>query len=484
MGIFSKLSESTKNVTNIDAHIDTDAADKSIRKNIEFRGPNAWILAIAIIIASIGLNVNSIPVIIGAMLISPLMGPIFGLGLGLGINDVDLMKQAGKNLFIMVSISLGVSMLYFMITPLNLTDQSEILARTRPTIFDVMIALFGGLAGIFEQSRKEKGTVFSGVAIATALMPPLCTAGYGLATGQIGFFVGAIYLFCINCIFITLATFILVRYFRFKKVETKETTSGRRIQRITSIFIIVFLIPSIWTAFNLIKENDFEQKAAQFVQNHSSFGNSFIYKHEIEHTDGSVLKIYFTGESLGESERNNLYACAKEYGISHDQLIIKENSARIDLDANSVFTSLTADIDRLEAIIQQRDATIEELEGTIASLENELQAAQRKELPYESTASIISSQFPEVKQVYMGKGAEYSLDKGELSHYLMVTVKTDSLMAETSLEKVGNLVKASMGIENIQVDNKIAQRDTVETETISIAEAVMESESIENQGNI
>ena len=140
MNIFRKLTDFIREIANIDAHIDTDAAERSIRGNIEFKGPNAWILAVAIIIASVGLNVNSIPVIIGAMLISPLMGPIFGLGLGLGINDINLMKQAGKNLLVMVSISVAVSFLYFLITPLSLLNPTELLARTRPTIFDVMIA--------------------------------------------------------------------------------------------------------------------------------------------------------------------------------------------------------------------------------------------------------------------------------------------------------------------------------------------------------
>ena len=177
MNIFKRLTELIREILNIDTHIDTGAAERAIRNNIVFKGPNAWILAIAIIIASVGLNVNSTPVIIGAMLISPLMGPIFGLGLGLGINDIGLLKHAGKTLFVMVSISIAVSFIYFAITPLSLSNPTELLARTSPTIFDVMIALFGGFAGILEQCRKDKGTVFSGVAIATALMPPLCTAG-------------------------------------------------------------------------------------------------------------------------------------------------------------------------------------------------------------------------------------------------------------------------------------------------------------------
>ena len=182
MGLFKSFKEYVGSIINISDHIDVVAAERNIRNSIFFRGPNAWILAVAIIIASVGLNVNSIPVVIGAMLISPLMGPIFGLGLGLGVSDIDLMKSSGKNLFVMVSISLLVSFLYFLITPLSLSNPTELLARTSPTFYDVLIALFGGFAGIFEQCRKEKGTVFSGVAIATALMPPLCTAGFGLAS--------------------------------------------------------------------------------------------------------------------------------------------------------------------------------------------------------------------------------------------------------------------------------------------------------------
>ena len=322
MAILKNLVETIRNIANIDAHIDTDAAERSIRNNIEFKGPNAWILAVAIIIASVGLNVNSIPVIIGAMLISPLMGPIFGLGLGLGINDINLMKQAGKNLLVMVSISVAVSFLYFLITPLSLINPTELLARTRPTIFDVMIALFGGLAGIFEQCRKEKGTVFSGVAIATALMPPLCTAGYGLASGNWISFLGALYLFCINCLFITLATYFLVRYFKFKKTEYADKGFGIKTQRITSLLILIFLVPSVWSAVTLVKQNNFEKKAMAFVESHRSIENSVIYDYKIDHLEGSVLKVFMTGETLSSTGRHNLYACAHEYGITEKQLII------------------------------------------------------------------------------------------------------------------------------------------------------------------
>ena len=130
MSILTRFSSQMRNILNLSDHIDVVAAEKNIRSNVRFRGPNAWILAVAVIIASVGLNVNSIPVVIGAMLISPLMGPIFGMGLGLGVNDIELMKSSGKNLLVMVSISIAVSFLYFLITPLSLSNPKEAISTS------------------------------------------------------------------------------------------------------------------------------------------------------------------------------------------------------------------------------------------------------------------------------------------------------------------------------------------------------------------
>jgi uncharacterized hydrophobic protein (TIGR00271 family) len=189
---------------------------ESIRHGVVFKGTNLWVLIFAIFIASLGLNVNSTAVIIGAMLISPLMGPIMGFGLSVGISDFDLLKQSFRSYLLTTFISVVTSTLYFSLTPLN-EVQSELLARTSPTIYDVLIALFGGLAGIIAVSTKEKGNVIPGAAIATALMPPLCTAGFGLATGNIFYFLGAFYLYFINSVFISLATFLGVRFMHFKR---------------------------------------------------------------------------------------------------------------------------------------------------------------------------------------------------------------------------------------------------------------------------
>ena len=239
------LKQTVRYYANIYDHIDTDDAAQRIKSAIWFRGPNAWILAFSIIIASVGLNVNSTAVIIGAMLISPLMGPIIGTGLALGTNDVDLLKEAAKNVLVMVLISLGASTLFFLLSPLDLIHPTELEARTSPTIYDVLIALFGGLAGILENSRKERGTTIAGVAIATALMPPLCTAGYGLSCLNMHFFLGAMYLFIINAVFITLATYVMVKYLRFKTVTGIDPALAVKRRNLMSTIIAIVVIPSI-----------------------------------------------------------------------------------------------------------------------------------------------------------------------------------------------------------------------------------------------
>ena len=382
------------------------------------------------------------------MLISPLMGPIFGLGLGLGINDINLMKQAGKNLLVMVSISLVVSFIYFVITPLNLSNPTELLARTRPTTFDVIIALFGGFAGIFEQCRKEKGTVFAGVAIATALMPPLCTAGFSLATGNFSSFLGAIYLFSINCLFITLATYFLVRYFGFKKAEYSDASFGLKTQRVTTILIILFLVPSIWSAVILVKQTNFEKHASDFVETHRSIGNSVIYDYKIEHEDGSILKVFMTGETLSASGKSNLYAYAKEYGIKEEQIIIREyttqNSTK---DSDTVF----------KGIYERLGSKIDKHEQTIEDLRLQLEQAKKEELPYIQLANEISATYPEVKHVYMGQGAHISLDSLVTTPCVMVEIKTDSLMSDSDFAQLKRWIQVRLQVENVEVQNIVIE---------------------------
>ena len=311
---------------NIYDHIDTEDAAQRIKSGIWFRGPNVWILAFSIVIASAGLNVNSTAVIIGAMLISPLMGPIIGLGLALGTNDLDLLKLAAKNLLVMVVISLVASTLFFLLSPLELINPTELQARTRPTIYDVLIALFGGLAGILENSRKERGTVIAGVAIATALMPPLCTAGYGLSCLHFKFFFGAMYLFIINTVFITLATYVMVKYLRFKAVSGLDPVVAKKRRNTISALIAVVVIPSIISAIGMIQDNNFERNVEAFVQENRLVSRSYIYDYRIYNDRGRKVEFSLTGEPMSYEAQTAFFASARSHKIKDSQIIIKEHS--------------------------------------------------------------------------------------------------------------------------------------------------------------
>lgn len=431
MGLFKDIGTLFKATVNIAGYIDTEAAEKAIRSSIYFRGPNAWILAIATIIASIGLNVNSIPVVIGAMLISPLMGPIFGLGLGLGVNDMTLLKSSGKNLLVMVCISLAASFLYFLITPLNLSNPTELLARTNPTIYDVLIALFGGFAGILEQCRKEKGTVFSGVAIATALMPPLCTAGFGLASGNLGYFLGALYLFFINCLFIMLATYISVKYFRFRQTEYDDQATGRRTKRISSILIILFIVPSIWSAVTLIRQNNFEENAIAFVEQSKTYSRSIIYDYRIDHTEGSVIELFFTGDPLDEKTKETIRKTAGEYGITESQLIINDHT----------YSNDTNDIELVKGIYDKMDEEIAKRDEEIRRLKEELRTSKGVDIPYSQIVREMKNNYPSIEEVHITHGAGVTADSLQLNESMIVLVTSSARLSEEDSTRLNDWLK-------------------------------------------
>ena len=441
MSVWNRFTQTFKNVLDISEHIDTSSAEKAIRNNVFFRGPNAWILAIATVIASVGLNVNSIPVIIGAMLISPLMGPIFGLGLGLGINDFDLMKTAGKNLLVMIGISLVASFLYFLITPLSLNNPTELLARTNPTIYDVLIALFGGFAGIFEQCRKDKGTVFAGVAIATALMPPLCTAGYGLASGNLHYFAGALYLFIINCLFIMLATYTMVKYLKFNAKEIADEKLRLRTKAVSTILIILFIIPSIWSAVLLVKQTNFEDRALAFIEDNKTVDKSFIYDHKITHSDGSKVELFFTGEPLSQSAKSNIEASAREHGIKPEQIIISEH----------VTAEGTDQMELVRSIYERTDSELSRRDAQIQQLNEQLKMIQGNEIPYMQLQKEIALSYPQVGDVYFGRGALAARDSLNASPCIIVIPKcSDSLRVEEKI-KLTEWLKLRLATENVVI---------------------------------
>ena len=351
-------------------HDDTDieATIASIRRSVEFRGINIWILFFAIIIASIGLNVNSTAVIIGAMLISPLMGPINGIGLAVGTFDMKLLQRSLRNLGIMVGISLLASTIYFVLSPLS-DAQSELLARTRPTIFDVLIATFGGLAGIVAASRKEQPfTVISGVAIATALMPPLCTAGFGLATLQFKYFFGAFYLFFINSFFIALATFLMVRYLKFPINKFVDPKREKLVKRSIMFFTILVMVPSLFTAISVVKESAFNSQVIKFVndlQKNDVLKDSQIISYDkIYDKKSPTLTLTIIGNEVSPAMVDTLrQMMVNDYSLASTQLKVRQTSHIITGgDQADVLAGLLVD---REQQIHDKDEEIQQLKDSI-----------------------------------------------------------------------------------------------------------------------
>jgi uncharacterized hydrophobic protein (TIGR00271 family) len=302
---------------------------ENVKANISFRGSNLWILACAIVVASIGLNVNSTAVIIGAMLISPLMGPIVGAGFGLGIYDFDLLQRALKNLLIATIVGLTVSTFYFYLSPFKET-QSEILSRTSPNIYDIFIAFFGGLVGVIAITRVEKGNPIPGVAIATALMPPLCTAGYGLAVGNFSYFFGAIYLYCINCVFICIATFLIVKYLKYKPVKQVDERRAKKVRYAMTFLILVMIIPSIYFAYILIEEKKFNQKIERFIADEfTNKGYTILYKKIKTNVTPKKIDLVFLAKKTTDNELIMLNQRLKTYGIENTELKIKQDTIDI-----------------------------------------------------------------------------------------------------------------------------------------------------------
>ena len=340
--------------------IDTESAAERIKSGIWFKGPNVWILAFSIVIASVGLNVNSTAVIIGAMLISPLMGPIVGTGLALGTNDVDLLKSAAKNLLVMVAIALLSSTIYFILSPLSLVNPTELEARTSPTIYDVLIALFGGLAGIFENSRKERGTVLSGVAIATALMPPLCTAGYGLAHLNFHYFLGAMYLFIINGVFITLATYLMVKYLRFKPVRSVGSQQYRKARNLVTAILAIVLVPSIISAVNLVLDNNFQRNVEGFVDSNRLIGRSYIYDYDVKNRH---VEFAIAGVPLSDSLKTAFFANAARYRIPEDRISLTEHT--IGMTQEEMSSLVNSIYDRTDLELAEKDARLNALQAQL-----------------------------------------------------------------------------------------------------------------------
>ena len=324
--------------------LDEDKAQRdevvaSVSKGVEFRGVNLWVLIFATMIASLGLNVNSAAVIIGAMLISPIMGPIMGVGLALGINDFELLKKSLRNLALMFIVAIITSTVYFFISPLS-SNSSELLARTVPTTYDVLIALFGGLAGIVAQTRQDRtSTVIPGVAIATALIPPLCTAGFGLATGQFRFFIGAFYLFFINSVFIALATYAMVRFLQYEKKVFIDKVRERTVKRLMMVITLVTFIPSVVIGFHMVRVSLFEAVADKYVSQVFNFPHTRVIecnKHYAQGKNPSQTELLLVGEPLGEEVIENARTQMRNFGLEEAELVVRQANTEDKVDVVSL----------------------------------------------------------------------------------------------------------------------------------------------------
>lgn len=302
---------------------------ENVKSQVSFRGANLWILACAIVVASVGLNVNSTAVIIGAMLISPLMGPIVGAGFALGTYNFSLLQKSMKNLFIATVVSLLVSTLFFWISPFK-EAQSELLARTSPNFYDILIAFFGGLVGVIAITRVEKGNPIPGVAIATALMPPLCTAGYGIATGQLTYFLGAFYLYSINCFFICIATYLIVKYLQYPALESKDATFDRKIRNVISALVVVMTLPSFYLAYTLWTEKKFMYNVERYISREfTQKGYTVIHKNIRYQTNNSQIQLAFLNKTFSDHEINQLKHQLATYDLGDAQLVIAQDLSDI-----------------------------------------------------------------------------------------------------------------------------------------------------------
>ena len=416
---------------------DSEKTIEGIQKDIEFGGYNVWILAFGTIICSIGLNVNSIALVIGAMLISPLMGPIMGIGLSIGINDLTTLKKSVKSLGFAVLMAVSASALYFFISPLS-DESSELFARTRPTFLDVGVALLGGFTGILAGSRKEKSNVIPGVAIATALLPPLCTAGYGLATLRFEYFFGAFYLFLINTFFIALATILVVRFLRFPVVTFVSKEKESKTRRIILISTLLIIGPSIFVFYQVIKETYFYRTAHTFVENTIYYEGSEIIKKEILYYPDSIsqINIAIIGDKIPDPV------------ISRWQNELNNNLEGVRLNVfqgTNEALAAQAELKQLIEVFGESHSASLSKDRKIEHLENRIYEMERTVFPV-SLAEELKIQHPFLKEVKMGMMLNYEFDvaKDTVATFMLIWQK-DSI-SESEITKSENRIEQLLAV--------------------------------------
>jgi uncharacterized hydrophobic protein (TIGR00271 family) len=406
---------------------------EGISKNVYFRGTNLWILIFAILVASVGLNMNSTAVVIGAMLISPLMGPIIGIGLGVGIYDFDLIKKSAWNLLIAVFISVLTSTVYFWLTPLK-EAQSELLGRTLPTIWDVLIAFFGGLAGIVAYTRKEKSNVIPGVAIATALMPPLCTAGFGLATGNLYYFIGAFYLFFINSVFIATATIIIVRYLKIPHKEWVDATQQAKMRNYVIILTVLTLIPSVYLAYDIVGRSIYNRNATKFIEEQFESDKTIIVEKRISPKEKKI-ELFIIGEKIDSTQLKVIRSKLAKYTLFDTELSIRQDDPGSE--KSSIEMMRTGII---EEMYSRNEVTLIQKEAEIKRLSDELNNYRTMEQLSDNVSKELTIQYPEVIECSMNKSIIFSKE-GKSDTTVLVLLNTKKRISKSSMERMDKWLK-------------------------------------------
>ena len=388
-----------------------------ITSGVSFKGANLWVLVFAIFIASLGLNVNSTAVIIGAMLISPLMGPIIGMGLAIGINDFQLLRRAAKNFAIATVISILTATVYFLITPLG-EAQSELLARTSPTIYDVLIATFGGAAGILALCTKGKGNVIPGVAIATALMPPLCTAGFGLASGHLLYFLGAFYLFFINTVFISLSTYLGVRLMRFHRKEFQTASAARKSRRAVMAIAILTIIPSLLMTVGIVRRSISDNNVNRFIKTELSQSGTQVISSDLDR-DNQILNIVAVGREINDSTIRVAQKNLVHYSLADIKLNIiqgeKSDSAmRLGKKLSQITTSR-----------EEEKQKMVEMSAKLSETSNRLEQYTRLEQLTPDVMAEMRNLFPQVNALSLSKVAQSRRDTTATMHFVAAIISLD-----------------------------------------------------------
>ena len=422
-----------------------EEVNSNIRKGITIRGTNLWVLIFAIFIASLGLNTNSTAVIIGAMLISPLMGPIIGMGYSMGVYDFSLLKESIRNFLFMVVISLITSAIFFTL-PLITTTQSELLARTQPTTYDILIALFGGLAGMVAQTRNERtGTIIPGVAIATALMPPLCTVGYGLATLQFRFMLGALYLFTINTIFIALASFLVTRVMNFQMIGEIEEHRLKKLKNLMIFVIILVTLPSIIIAISIIQRSSFETNYRNFVAEAFQYDNTFVVESSFEYNASpkkqSVIEVRLFGEPLSDNVIGNIRGqMTTIYHLPKTDLVIRQSNqegGEVAISAlQSNYSEMLAEKNRQIAYLQDQLASVRTADTlAVSSMTRELGIF-----------------VPQISDMSLSRHVSYNID-GAATDTLYICIITFQNEMETvpDIDLIRHWLTNRTGVSNIKI---------------------------------